>query len=271
MRDAIVQAVLKVVKDSPEWKYICREYVKHCFAKAWDEGKHPRRNDGKFGTGGGSAKPSKPSGKPAKPSQPHKPTGKPSAKPYDAVAQRHAEANQVRLAESLPQCQAIPGNAPSDLEQMACEPRPCHRHQMEMKTLLASKRGSVRMTSAAQARKLERLAQEPPSVRRQWTVVLDHREHYTNGTLDTAEPFPLYIREGTGSFSVASMHKVGSAEELQAVLNTPPDKLPEAAKAPDAGFYATWMASGPKKRKAMAQAAYARERKRIERRQEKKQ
>ncbi len=197
----------------------------------------------------------------ARPSEPPHPT--------DAAAQRHAEANQDRIAAALPGAKAIPGNAPSDVEHEGCNPRPCYRHQLELKTLLTSKRGTVRMTGAAQARKLLRRDDgPPPPVRRQWTVVIDHRDTYRAGALDRAAVFPCYVREGTGSFGVGNMHRVESAGELEELLNTPAGKLPEKAKAPTTGLYATWEAAGPRERKRLAEAAFAREKARIERRQE---
>jgi hypothetical protein len=173
---------------------------------------------------------------------------------------------QDKLAAHWPHSKAIPGNAPSDVEQVTS----CCRQQVEMKTLLSSKRGHVRISSAAMARKLERLQQEPPPVRRLWTIAYDHREHYANNSLDKATAFPLFIREGAGSFNVKSMHKVNSAGELEKIVKTPPDKLPEAAKPPTTGFYADWMKSTPKQRQTMAASAYKREQARIARRREKK-
>ncbi len=226
---------------------------------SWDEAKHPRDASGRFGSGSGGAKPKEP--KPsAKPKQP-------AGQPFDARAQQHAERNQERLAQALPGAAAIPGNAPSDVEQELCSPKPCHRHQFELKTLLTSKRGNVRMTSAAQARKLQRLGEEPPPLRRQWTIAIDHRAAYAGGNLDKASVFPCRVREGTGSFNVGGMHEVHSPEELQALLNTPTEKLPDTAKPPGTGFYAEWMNGSARKRQQMAKAAFGREAARLARRQ----
>ena len=67
-------------------------------------------------------------GKPAA-KEPPKPAGPITvAIPIDAIAQRHAEANQERLAKALGKgAKSIPGNAPSDVERESCQPRPCNR------------------------------------------------------------------------------------------------------------------------------------------------
>ncbi len=274
---AAVAQVLREVQDSPQFvaliQLLANSLVENSYFADCPRDEHGHCKPS------GSSKASKPKGKagkpPSKPATPRstpKPTGKPSTAtttPYGAEAQRHAEGNQEKLAKSLPDARAIDGNAPSDVEQESCKPKPCHRHQVEMKTLLTNKRGTVRQTSAAQARKLEHLGEGPQPVRRQWTVVVDHRNHYAAGKLDNAKVFPLYIREGTGSFNVKSMHKVESADELQTVLNTPAEKLPDNARPPTSGFYAQWMESSATMKKRMAKAAYARERQRVQRKQEK--
>ncbi len=175
--------------------------------------------------------------------------------------QRHAEGMQDRLASDWKGAKSIPGNAPSDVEHVS----PCCRQQIEMKTLLTSKRGNIRMTQAAQVRKLQRLEEQPPATRRLWTVAYDHREAYASDKLDTAPTFPLYIREGCGHFNVKKMHRVESAQELVKLTKTPSDKLPEAARPPQTGFYAQWQSAGKKERKKMAEAALKKERDRIER------
>jgi hypothetical protein len=126
----------------------------------------------------------------------------------------------------------------------------------------------VKMTSAAMCRKLLRMDQgPPPPVRRQWTVCLDHRQAFGTGALVHAPVFPLYIKEGVGSFSLSSMHKVESAEELEKLLSTPTDLLPEKARPPEHGFYARWTQAGPAGRRKLAKAAFAREQARIARKE----
>jgi hypothetical protein len=85
---------------------------------------------------------------------------------------------------------------------------------------------------------------------------VDHREQYAAGKLDTAPTFPCYVKEGCGSFTLSSMHRVENATELNALLNTPADKLPDKARPPPTGFYAEWQAASLKKRRQMAQAAH---------------
>jgi hypothetical protein len=103
---------------------------------------------------------------------------------------------------------------------------------------------------------------------RQWTIIYDHRQAYAAATLDETTAFPIYIREGVGSFGISSMHKVDSAEDLEKLMNTPVDQLPEKARAPTTGFYARFMAAGPAQRKKLVEAALAREKARIARRKE---
>jgi hypothetical protein len=54
----------------------------------------------------------------------------------------YAEAQLERIAAALPGAKAIAGNAPSDVERETCQP-PCARQQLELKTLLVDKRGTI--------------------------------------------------------------------------------------------------------------------------------
>lgn len=176
--------------------------------------------------------------------------------------QRHAEGMQDRLAAAWEGATAIPGNAPSDVELET----PDAREQVEMKTLLVNKRGTVRMTRAAMTRKLLRLEDHPPPHTRLWTVAYDHRDLYKSKKLGKATPFPLYIREGGGNFAISSMHLVQNQEELDALMKLPREMLPTRAKAPIKGFFADWMAANKKIRLKLAKAAFEAEAKKNEKR-----
>jgi hypothetical protein len=63
------------------------------------------------------------------------------------------------------------------------------------------------------------------------------------------------------------MHKVEGAEELEALLNTPAEELPDKARPPVTGFYAEWVKAPPGKRRQMARLAFRREEERIARRE----
>lgn len=224
-------------------------------AKAYNPNE-PRDEHGRWTSGGGTRRPA---------------TGS-RRKPFVAAAteQRHAEGNRDRLATAMNHgAKAIPGNHPSDIERDGCRPPPCHRHQFELKTLLVNRRGSIRQTSAAQARKLLRLQEGPQPVRRLWTLVVDNRQEYAAGKLDRAQVFPCFVKEGCGSYSVSAMQRVENARELEGLLTTPSNELPEKAKPPTAGFYAEWQRAGQRQRDKMAQAAFARERARVARRKQK--
>ena len=79
---------------------------------------------------------------------------------------------------------------------------------------------------------------------------------FASGTLNKAPTFPLYLKEGTGSFNLASMHKVENAKELDALLNTASEELPDKAKPPTTGFYAQWIIASPNERKRIAARAF---------------
>jgi hypothetical protein len=136
--------------------------------------------------------------------------------------------------------------------------------------MLTNARGSIRMSSAAMARKMMRAGESPPPAGgRQWTLVADHREAYSAGGLVRVKTFPLFARLGVGSFSIASMHRVNNARELEALLSTPEDELPIKARPLQHGFYARWTQASPEAREKMARAAFRREAARVARRQEK--
>ncbi len=176
---------------------------------------------------------------------------------FGQVEQRHAEKNQERLAESWSGSKAIPGNAPSDLEKESAK----IRHQVEMKTFLVNKRGRCKMTSAAMARKMARYEQHPPPPTvRQWTCVIDHREHYGNGKLEEAKAFPCYVKEGVGAYNIKDMHKVNNQEEFDKLLATPAADLPDRAKSTSKGFYARYMSATKRQKEQMIRKALKNER-----------
>ncbi len=250
----------------------------------WKEDEHPRSGDGEFTSGGGAGKKSsdkdKPSGK--KSSDKDKPSGKKSSdkdKPsgkkssgsgksptkkkstvpvFGAREQRHAEAQQDKLATAInANARSIPGSAPSDLERIE---KSGLLTSVEVKTKLRSK--SVRMSAGAIARKLARLEEHKTATGADavlHTVAFDHREAYSGGNLEETQTFPCYYKRGGGSFALSAMEKVESAERLNELIHTADADLPEKARPTTKGFYGRVISAKPRERQKLLAGALQRE------------
>jgi len=286
--DALAREIAAAVREAAAWDMALARH-----AKGWREQDHPRGDDGRFGTGSGGGKPTaKPGGKPVptsprpvRPARP-KPTAKPAASPkpqpgkpvptsprpsraagasavFAAREQRHAEAQQGKLAEAIDKgAEAIDGSAPSDIERI--ERGTGALQAVEVKTKLKGR--AVRMSAAAQARKLRRLEQHRATGKPAefHTVALDHRGAYrTEPDLDAAPQFPCRYKRGGGSFDLQEMELVHSPERLNHLMGLPPAQLPPKARPTDRGFWGKYNGTAdPKARAAMIAAALASERKR---------
>ncbi len=63
------------------------------------------------------------------------------------------------------------------------------------------------------------------------TVVYDRRDVYDGGIHKAKfSGHGIYYKRGAGAFRLEGMHKVKDIRELQQLLNTPTDKLPEKAR-----------------------------------------
>jgi hypothetical protein len=174
--------------------------------------------------------------------------------------QDHAEAQQDRVAEGIDRgAKSIPGSAPSDVERvekngdLVC---------LELKCKLKSDK--VRMTNAAQARKILRTLEHEQQTGHHagfHTVAVDHRQQFKSHHLDDAPSFPAYYKRGAGSFKLADMHPVQTPEELNRLLHTPDDELPPAARPVTTGFWGEYNKASKGKREKMIRWALRNERK----------
>jgi hypothetical protein len=242
-----------------EFVALAREVIADCrrLLKAWEESKHPRAADGRFGSGGGRGK--KPTAKkPAKKKRNPRPVRKPPPTIFGAAEQTHAEGMQDKLAVAIDaKAHSIPGSAPSDVERVEQDGS---LSAVEVKTKLKSR--NVRMSSGAQARKLKRLQQhqqQEGKPARLHTVAFDHRQQFASGTLNQAPEFPAHYKRGGGSFPLTEMYLVANAEELNRLMTAEDAELPEAAKPTTTGWWGQYHAASAAERKKMIDTALARE------------
>lgn len=108
------------------------------------------------------------------------------------------------------------------------------RHGLEVKTLLKGEKRNVTMHPDALLRKAEYATKRPG--REVHTIAFDRRAVHENGAhADKYSGHEIYYKRGAGAFALSKMHKVGSADELKSLINTPNAKLPAAARA-DSGW-----------------------------------
>jgi hypothetical protein len=215
----------------------------------FDESKHPRADDGKFGSGGGGAKkeaasPSEPSAKTGEKTKPKSNRPPPAKKPpacsercarakkahvmVDKTIQRYAEEyNEPRVAKALGGV-SFPNGEPIDIAIAGNDG--VVKHGVELKTMVANRNGKITMKGDAIARKKawERKNKAPIH-----TVVLDDSAVMNangEGKHDESKR-KIYYANGYGSFRIGSLHEVkGGMDEVKQLMNTPYKKLPPGAQ-----------------------------------------
>lgn len=214
-------------------------------AKAFDESRHPRATDGRFGnkpggSGGGRGDDRPGSGADAR----RRPTPRaavpekvPSAraararaahKLVDRTIQRYAEEhNEPAFARAVGGV-SFPDGEPIDVAVPGPDGRV--RHGVELKTMVDNRNNKITMKAEAQARKA---AWERANRATFHTVVFDDSAVFNAGGPGVHDESKrrVFYRRGYGSFRVGGMYEVpGGVAGLPALFETPNHKLPPAAR-----------------------------------------
>ena len=149
-----------------------------------------------------------------------------SAKRVDKRIQRYAEEhNEPKFAAAVGGL-SFKDNEPVDVVLGAGG---VVKHGLELKTMVDNANGKITMKRSA----MERKAQwEKDNKATFHTIVIDDQAVYNaggEGVHDESKRRYFY-RRGFGSFRVAGVHEVKDVAELKKIINTPDDKLPDAAK-----------------------------------------
>lgn len=105
------------------------------------------------------------------------------------------------------------------------------KHGIELKTMLSNKADKITMKREALDRKAAWVEKNHAHFH---TVVFDDKQAFNAngaGKHDHSKR-EIYYKRGAGSFRISSMHKVGSVEELNTLMDTPSAELPKAAQPP---------------------------------------
>lgn len=209
-----------VVSDKPSEQPAFRELDDYSGKGNFDEGKHPRADDGKFGAGsgstpaeGGKAKQKKPNAKAM--------LAKKVYKPSTAEKQRHAIKNEKVLARKLGGKQ-LPDNEPSDVELTIGR----KAHALECKTFVDNGNDKVTMHKDSLARK-QKYAKKTGKILH--TVVIDDRDKFGNEGQHSGRR--IWYRRGVGSYRLGGMQPVKNWAELKSLIGMSDAKLPEKARA----------------------------------------
>jgi lambda family phage portal protein len=196
------------------WRNLFRAF------RAFDESKVKRDEGGKFDETGGSARTAqkKPSAKAAR--------AKASHHLVDSKIQRYAEEhNEPQFAKAIGGL-SFKDNEPVDV---VLGKGGVIQHGVELKTMVSNKAAKITMKKSAMERKA---AWEKANKATFHTVVIDDSAVFNangEGKHDESKRV-IYYRRGYGSFRVAGMHKAKDHAELKKLMNTPNEKLPDAAK-----------------------------------------
>ncbi len=198
----------------------------------------PRNAQGEWATGGGSRTESHSAPVPEQKPGTRAERAKAAHVMVDKTIQRYAEEhNEPRFAE------AVGGESYRDSEPVDVGIRAGGRvaHGLELKTMVSNSNNKITMKSSAMEKKKAWQEQTGAAFH---TVVLDDQnvfqakgqiDDHTPGTqgyadLHDASKRQIYYKRGAGSFRVNGMHPVADHAELLRLLDTPDDKLPEAAR-----------------------------------------
>ncbi len=103
-------------------------------------------------------------------------------------------------------------------------------HGVELKTMVDNKNSKLTMKGSAQDRKADWEVKNGGTFH---TVVYDDQKVYNakgDGKHGPDKDRDIYYRRGGGSFRVDGMYKAKDHDELNQLIRTPTDKLPDAAK-----------------------------------------
>lgn len=213
-------------------------------AGRYDESKHPRASDGKFGHGGGSPQASKPKAGKPKPAS-GKRAGRvaekvPSEKAERAKAahvmvdkdiQRYAEEhNEPWIAKKL-RGLSLPDGEPVDVMVPGQDGKVAHG--LEVKTMVKNGNMKLTMDKYAQVRKVDWEQRQKAKFH---TVVMDDHAVFNangDGEHDVSKRVYYYRRGCAGSARVATMHKCKDLAEVKRLMEMPEAELPDAAKRTD--------------------------------------
>lgn len=205
--------------------------------KEWDENKHPRAEDGEFGSGGSRKPTEKPSARtPVKEGENRTPKpncddrcqrAKSAHVMVDKRIQRYAEEhNEPRVAKALGGV-SFPDGEPIDIAISGNDG--ALKHGVELKTIVKNSNGKITMKGDAIARKAKWERKNKAKIH---TIVIDDSEVFNangEGKHDESKR-KIYYANGYGSFRIATMHQAKDMDEVKSLMNTPYKQLPEAAK-----------------------------------------
>lgn len=149
---------------------------------------------------------------------------KSSHKPSSAEKQRHAEANEVKLAKQL-KGKSLEDNEPMDIILKSKK----QEHGIELKTMLDNGNDKITMHPESKARKL--LWQEAAPNRTIHTVVLDDRDVFMGGKFKHQfSGSKIYYKRGVGAFRARSMTPVKDVKTLRRLIEASDDELTDILK-----------------------------------------
>jgi hypothetical protein len=209
-------------------------------ALAFDEGKHPRSDDGEFGSkGGGAGKKKDATAKKEKTNRPLPSKKTPQCDErcqrakaahvmVDKTIQRYAEEhNEPRVAKELGGI-SFPNSEPIDIAIAGDDG--VLKHGIELKTMVKNANGKITMKGDAIARKKSWERKNKAQIH---TLVIDDSAVMNakgEGKHDESKR-KIYYANGYGSFRIGSLHEVkGGWNEVKTLMNTPYKKLPLGAQ-----------------------------------------
>jgi GNAT superfamily N-acetyltransferase len=256
MYDAVQTLTAKPMKPAPSHTKDAEEFWKSRQAKkesasssklsaktailAFDESKHPRSDDGEFGSkGGGASKKKDATAKKEKTNRPLPSKKTPQCDErcrrakaahvmVDKTIQRYAEEhNEPRAAKKLGGI-SFPNSEPIDIA--IAGDNGVVKHGIELKTMVKNANNKITMKKDARERKKSWELKNKAQIH---TVVLDDSAVMNakgEGKHDESKR-KIYYANGYGSFRIGSLHEVkGGWDEVKTLMNTPYEKLPKGAQ-----------------------------------------